>query len=103
VEHIVVQVTRAVLLLKEKKQPRGKLRLLITGGGARNLFLIKRLEEELLPAGVDCIKPSDNLIDYKEAVVIGLMGALRWREDINVLHSVTGASKDSINGAVWSV
>ncbi len=34
---------------------------------------------------------------------MALMGALRWREDINVLHSVTGASKDSINGAVWSV
>ncbi len=41
--------------------------------------------------------------DYKEALMIALMGALRWREDINVMHSVTGASKDSINGAVWSV
>ena len=103
VEHVVVQVRRSVLLLKEELQGQRNLRLLITGGGAHNLFLVKRLEEELLPAGIDCIKPSDNLINYKEALVIALMGALRWREDINVLHTVTGASKDSINGAVWSI
>ena len=103
VEHIVVQVKRGVLLLKGEMQVNEKLRLLITGGGAHNLFLLKRLEEELLPAGVVCIIPSETLINYKEALVIALMGALRWREDINVMHSVTGASRDSINGAVWSV
>ena len=103
VEHMVIQVNRAVLLLKDKIKSQEKLRILITGGGAHNLFLIKRLEEELRISGVDCIKPSDTLINYKEALVIALMGALRWREDINVLHTVTGASRDSINGAVWSV
>jgi anhydro-N-acetylmuramic acid kinase len=103
VEHIVFQVKQGILLLKEEKGLLNTLRLLITGGGAHNLFLVKRLEEELMTAHVECIRPSENLIDYKEALVIALMGALRWREEVNVMHSVTGASKDSINGAVWSV
>ena len=30
-----------------------------------------------------------------------LMGTLRWREEINVFASVTGATSDSINGAVF--
>ena len=63
---------------------------------------MKTLLEKLAPLGIECVIPDDMLIDYKEALVIALMGALRWREDINVLQSVTGASKDSINGAVWS-
>ena len=53
--------------------------------------------------GIESVVPDESLIDFKEALVMALMGVLRWREDINVLHSVTGASKDSINGAVWSV
>ena len=33
---------------------------------------------------------------------MAFMGVLRWREDVNVMQTVTGASKDSINGAVWT-
>jgi len=29
------------------------------------------------------------------------MGVLRWREENNVMSSVTGAERDSIGGAVW--
>ena len=102
-QHIVFQVSKSIRELKKTITGKEHLRLLITGGGAHNRFLIKSLQEELLPDGVECVVPVRNLVDYKEALVIALMGALRWREDINVMHSVTGASKDSINGAVWSV
>jgi len=40
-------------------------------------------------------------VDFKEAIIMGLMGVLRWREENNVLASVTGASRNSIGGAVW--
>jgi anhydro-N-acetylmuramic acid kinase len=103
VEHIVEQIKRSIFLLREKSNRQRRQQLLITGGGAHNLYLVKRLEEELINTDIVCVKPSDSLINYKEAIIIALMGALRWREEINVLHSVTGASKDSINGAVWSV
>jgi len=103
VEHIVFQIKRGVNLLKEEMHGRHKLRLLITGGGAHNLFMTGLLRDTLGPLGVECIIPDANLVNYKEALIMALMGVLRWREDINVLHSVTGASKDSINGAIWSV
>lgn len=103
VEHIVVQIDRGINLLKQDMPGRGHLRLLVTGGGGHNLFMIERLKHVLANSGVECLIPEVKLVDYKEALVIALMGALRWREDINVLHSVTGASKDSINGAIWSV
>jgi anhydro-N-acetylmuramic acid kinase len=32
---------------------------------------------------------------------MALIGVLRWREETNVLASVTGAKRDSIGGAVW--
>jgi anhydro-N-acetylmuramic acid kinase len=101
--HIVFQISKSIRELKKAVPGKEYLRLLITGGGAHNGFLVKSLQEEILPDGIECVVPHKNLVDYKEALVIALMGALRWREDINVMHSVTGASKDSINGAVWSV
>jgi anhydro-N-acetylmuramic acid kinase len=80
-------------------------RMLVTGGGGHNHFLIGRLQELLRSLGVDVAVPvSDSdksLIDYKEALVMALIGVLRWREENNVLSSVTGASRDSIGGAVW--
>ncbi len=103
VQHIVDQIANAAIYMKERTGSKDNLRLLITGGGAHNLFLIEKLMEAVSADSIECIIPSENLIDYKEALVVALMGALRWREDINVLQSVTGASKDSINGAVWSV
>jgi anhydro-N-acetylmuramic acid kinase len=103
VQHVVIQISNSLLQLKKGFTQKNNLRLLITGGGAHNLFLTGKLREEISSAGVEPVIPSDGLVNYKEALVIALMGALRWREDVNVMHSVTGASKDSINGAVWSV
>ena len=80
-------------------------KMLVTGGGAHHHFLIGRLRELLAPLGVEPVVPSSDtdkdLIDYKEALVVALIGVLRWREENNVLSSVTGASRDSIGGAVW--
>jgi len=103
VQHIAIQIVKGVNRIKNEMITKEKLRLLITGGGAHNGFLIEKLKELIASVGVECVIPPDNLIDFKEALVIALMGALRWREEINVMHSVTGASKDSINGAVWAV
>jgi anhydro-N-acetylmuramic acid kinase len=103
VQHIVDQISKAVLRLKQDFREKENLRLLITGGGAHNRFLVGKLREKLTSTGIECVIPDERLVDFKEALIIALMGALRWREEINVLSSVTGASKDSSNGAVWSV
>ncbi|MBI1782413.1 MAG: anhydro-N-acetylmuramic acid kinase, partial [Sphingobacteriales bacterium] len=69
--------------------------------GANNKFLIHRLNEMLTEVNIDVIVPDEKLVNYKEALVMALIGVLRWREEYNVLASVTGASRNSINGAVW--
>ncbi len=32
---------------------------------------------------------------------MAFIGVLRWRQEYNVLASVTGASRNSIGGALW--
>jgi anhydro-N-acetylmuramic acid kinase len=76
-------------------------RILVTGGGAHNTYLIGLLREVLGDMGVEVVVPDTGLVDYKEALIMALIGVLRWREENNVLASVTGASRDSIGGAVW--
>ncbi|MFT4024458.1 MAG: anhydro-N-acetylmuramic acid kinase, partial [Flavihumibacter sp.] len=102
VDHIALQIRKEIGMLgeKEKLPVRGQ-RLLVTGGGALNSFLVQRIAEELAEIGVTLVVPEKKLIEYKEAVVMALIGVLRWREEYNVLHTVTGASRDSIGGALW--
>jgi anhydro-N-acetylmuramic acid kinase len=59
------------------------------------------LKELINIEGIEITIPNNELIDYKEAIVMALIGVLRWREENNVISSVTGASRNSIGGAVW--
>lgn len=98
VEHIVQQIKFAIADISIRGQ---HTKLCVTGGGAFNTFLINRLSEQLTSTGVEVIVPDENLVKYKEALIMGLIGVLRWRQEYNVLSSVTGAERDSIGGAVW--
>lgn len=95
---IVDQVVAAI-----KQYPVGKeeVKLLVTGGGANNTFLIEVLKEALAEHKVILEVPDADTVNYKEAIVMALIGVLRWREETNVLSTVTGAQRDSISGAVW--
>jgi anhydro-N-acetylmuramic acid kinase len=97
VEHIVYQVKNAV----QQQDTESEGRLLVTGGGAFNTFLVQRLQDELKKHRIEVVVPSEDIVKYKEALVMALIGVLRWRQEYNVLSSVTGAQRDSIGGAVW--
>ncbi|RFM29648.1 anhydro-N-acetylmuramic acid kinase [Deminuibacter soli] len=99
-EHIVQQVTYAVNQLQPVPDAAGST-LLVTGGGAFNTFLINRLQQQLQPLNVQVNVPDNELVQYKEALVMALLGVLRWREENTVMASVTGATRSSIGGAVW--
>ncbi len=99
-EHIAVQISRSVALL-HASFPAATGKCCITGGGAHNQFLTERISERVRETGVQAVVPGHPLVDFKEALIMGLIGVLRWREENNVLASVTGASRDSIGGAVW--
>lgn len=95
--HISIQVKNAVKLCPA----RDGSKMMITGGGAFNNFLISLLQEELKALQVEVILPEKELIEYKEALVMALIGVLRWREENNVMSSVTGAVRSSVGGALW--
>jgi anhydro-N-acetylmuramic acid kinase len=46
--------------------------------------------------------PDTSLVSYKEALIMAFIGVLRWRQEYNVFGSVTGASRNSIGGALWT-
>ncbi|MBT8246058.1 MAG: anhydro-N-acetylmuramic acid kinase [Winogradskyella sp.] len=69
----------------------------ITGGGAYNLFLIDRIKEL---SNSEIIIPSDEIVEYKEALIFGLLGVLKLRNEVNCLKSVTGAKKDHSSGVI---
>jgi len=99
-EHICVQVMNA-LIGHGPRTTGDRCSMLVTGGGALNTFLIEQLKSVLAEKNIDLLVPEEKIIQYKEAVIMALIGILRWREEANVLPSVTGALQASIGGALW--
>lgn len=91
VEHIAKQVANAV-------KGHGINTMLATGGGAKNKYLMTRMQS-LLPSCKIAI-PSDLIIDYKEAIIFALLGYLRLQNRTNCLNSVTGAHCDNCGGDI---
>jgi len=100
-EHIAEQLAGSVWQLIRKYPVKEGARLLATGGGALNDFLMERIQAHLQPAGVTVVKPDEKLIQYKEALIMAFIAVLRWRQEYTVISSVTGASRNSIGGALW--
>ena len=73
-------------------------KVLVTGGGSKNDYLIKLIKENTLST---LIIPSEELIDFKEALIFGLLGVLRLRGEINCFASVTGCSNDHSTGIIY--
>ena len=90
-EHIAFQIGE---ILKTKT---GKL--LISGGGVYNEFLIERIKKYL--PSIEVIIPDEKTIQYKEALIFALLGVLKLRNEINVLASVTGAKQNHSSGEVF--
>jgi|ERR1039458_4067816 anhydro-N-acetylmuramic acid kinase len=95
-EHIAFQVGK-IIFQDQKNSPQHK-KMLVTGGGAFNKFLIELLREK---CPVEVIVPDENIVNFKEAIIFGFLGVLRMRGEINCLKSVTGALRDSCGGAVY--
>lgn len=97
-EHIAFQIKNA---LKPFSSQDTQQKMMITGGGAFNTFLVNRISAHLKEINFEVELPSKQVINYKEALIMALLGVLRWREQYTVLASVTGASVNSIGGALW--
>ncbi len=89
VEHIAIQIGN---ILKIDSS------VLVTGGGVFNTFLMERIEHH---AQIKIVLPSEELIDYKEALVFAFLGLLKINNQVNCLKSVTGAVKDHSSGVIF--
>jgi anhydro-N-acetylmuramic acid kinase len=72
--------------------------LLVTGGGAKNSFLIERVKANFKNGEV--VVPEVAVIDFKEAIIFAFLGVLRHLNLPNCLSSVTGAKHDCRGGVV---
>lgn len=91
-EHLALQTALAM--------PNKNGRMLATGGGAYNDFLIERIQSHLPEMKI--IIPSPKILEFKEALIFALLGVLKLRGEINVLSSVTGAKMDHSSGKIYS-
>jgi anhydro-N-acetylmuramic acid kinase len=89
-EHAAIQIAKHLLPGKN----------LITGGGAYNDYLLKRIQHHAIE-GVHLVKPEAQLIEFKEAMIFAFLGTLKLLGEVNVLKSVTGAKIDHSSGAIY--
>lgn len=91
VEHIAFQISKVI----HKKGAK----LLITGGGAYNDFLLERIKFYL--PNNELVIPDGKTIEFKETLIFAFLGILKLRNEVNVLSTVTGASKNHSSGKIY--
>lgn len=91
VEHIAIQIANNI---EENSK------VLFTGGGTYNIFLLDRIKAQ---KEVETVVPEKALIDYKEALIFGFLGVLKLRNEVNCLSSVTGALRDHSSGKIFTI
>jgi anhydro-N-acetylmuramic acid kinase len=90
VEHIAIQISNNLNTTNKT--------VLLTGGGTFNSYLVKRITAK---TNNKIIIPSNQIIDFKEALIFAFLGVLRLRNEVNCLQSVTGAKRDNIGGCIY--
>jgi anhydro-N-acetylmuramic acid kinase len=93
--HIAVQIANSVEMYAEK--PLSELKILVTGGGAFNQTLIDYITSE---TDAELVIPEDQIVNFKEAMVFALLGAMRVHGEPNVLHESTGAKVAVVAGSL---
>ncbi len=88
-EHIAIQISE--ILSQENSK------VLVTGGGVFNEFLMQRIQHF---SNSEVIIPDNEIVEFKEALIFGLLGVLKARNEINCLKSVTGAERNHSSGKI---
>ncbi len=89
VEHIAMMIDRSFTDRTSS--------LLTTGGGAHNGFPVERLNARL---DHRVVVPGKRLVDFKEALIFAMLGVRRLRAESTALADVTGATAESVGGAL---
>lgn len=100
-QHVAEQIAASARSIVNG-QPEEQQKMLVTGGGALNKHLIESLVQQLQSSNIEVVIPDEQLVQYKEALIMAFLAVLRWRQEYTVLPSVTGARRASIGGAFWN-
>ena len=90
-EHIATKISNALTLI-----PKGSV--LITGGGAKNQFLVELIKQK---CNNTLVIPEPILVDFKEALIFAFLAVLYKLQIPSCLASVTGARNNSIGGCLY--
>ena len=90
-EHSAIQIARSI--------PNNSTAL-FTGGGTFNSYLMSRIAFH--NPFIEITIPNNKIIEFKEALIFAFLGTLRMRGEINILASVTGATKDHSSGDIFT-
>ena len=90
-------------IIKKEKIQKNTFTLLASGGGAFNNFLIQCIQQATQKtANITINIPAPDIISFKEACLMALMGALRLENQTNCLATVTGATTNTVGGAIYN-
>jgi len=95
VMHIATQI--AVALESNSSKPLEEMRILVTGGGAFNDTLLDYIKSET-DSNIEV--PDSQMVQYKEAMIFALLGAMRVKNLTNISGATTGASRSVIGGSL---
>ena len=98
--HIAQQITLSIENSNVQSKKAFIPKMLVTGGGAKNTFLMELLRAKS-NGKIEINIPDNQIIDFKEAIIFAFLGLLRSLRKINTLKSVTGASSDSSGGMIY--
>ncbi len=88
-------------VLEQEGMPAAHYRMMVSGGGAFNTFLIQCIREECSKiCSLTIEAPRPETAAFKEAALMALMGVLRIANIPNCLPSVTNAARAAVGGAV---
>jgi len=73
-------------------------KILVTGGGVFNDYLLSRIKYY---KQLTIVVPDKRLVEFKEALVFAFLALLKVDNQVNCLSSVTGAIKDHSSGEVF--
>jgi anhydro-N-acetylmuramic acid kinase len=76
-------------------------KMVVTGGGAWNEYLIEILTTKMKSINVTLTVPHAQLVNFKEAVLMALMGYLRLEQIPNTIPTVTGAVNPTVGGCIY--
>lgn len=99
-EQLAFQVNKsAVDIMKTERLNKERYTMFLSGGGVFNRFLVSCLRDYC--PKIDFVIPDNSIIQFKEAILMALMGVLRIEGIPNCLSSVTGAKMDTVGGALY--